>query len=107
MTKEEVTCFDNIREENTEELMEIINENYQRIGIKDIVISSNSGQSALKLCRYLKDEEVNIVAISLHSGFHEGDDISWDENIKEELEENNVMFHGNTRPKWNRQGNQS
>lgn len=63
---------------------------HEKTGIKSIVISTNSGKSALELSKILSDD-VNIVAVSLHSGFHEDDDISWNEKFKTKLEEKGVV----------------
>ena len=90
MEKCEITYFDEIRKENTMEVIGIVKDFQEKSGIRDIVISSNSGKSALELSKELDAKELNIVAISLHSGFHDGDDITWNEEYKGELEDYGV-----------------
>lgn len=88
--KKKITYFDEITQDNTTQLLKTVKRYVEETGIHDIVISSNSGKSALELSKLLGDVDVNLVAISLHSGFSEGDDISWNKQYKQQLEENGV-----------------
>lgn len=88
--KKEVTYFDEIKQENTDELLDVVSEYIRLNDIRDIVISTNSGKSAVDLIGKIDAEKLNVVAVSLHSGFHNGDDISWNEEYKNILEDNGV-----------------
>ncbi len=94
--KSEIIYFNEIKEENTDKLLEAVKKYQEESGIKHIVISSDSGLSALKLSKLLNNPEINIVDVTLHSGFRGGDTTSWNEKYKEELIQRGVQCHMGT-----------
>lgn len=90
--KSSIVYFDKPGKENTEELIEIVSKYQKENKVQNIVISSNTGKSAVLLNDSLNND-ANLVAVTLHSGFHEGDDISWDPKLKDLLEKEGVTCY--------------
>lgn len=54
---------------NTEKTLEVAGERAKQLGIKDIVVASTHGGTALKAARAFKDLKVNLVAVTISEGF--------------------------------------
>jgi len=54
---------------NTEKTLEVARERAKQLGIKDIVVASTHGGTALKAARVFKDLKVNLVAVTISEGF--------------------------------------
>lgn len=77
--------FENPGVENTEKVIELVKERKEELGIKNIVIASASGSSAVKLAENIGD--ANIVNVTHHAGFKGGDGLEVTPENKEKLEE--------------------
>ncbi|MGC9516981.1 MAG: pyruvate kinase alpha/beta domain-containing protein [Methanomicrobiales archaeon] len=65
--KKSIYYFENPGEENTEKLLELVKIRKKELGIKNIVVASVSGNTALKLAE--KIDDADIVSITHHAGF--------------------------------------
>jgi hypothetical protein len=91
MLKESIIYFEKPGN-HTEELANIVREKVIAKGIKHLVMSSNSGESALKFYEILKDTGVNIVSVTEHAGFSGEDKIKINEEKKKELEKRGIKL---------------
>jgi hypothetical protein len=64
-----VTYFGRRGPANTEKTLEIARERAKQLGIKDIVVASTHGGTALKAAKSFKDMKVNIVAVTISEAF--------------------------------------
>jgi hypothetical protein len=64
-----VTYFSRRGPVNTEKTLEIARERAKQLGIKDIVVASTHGGTALKAAKSFKDMKVNIVAVTISEAF--------------------------------------
>jgi len=64
-----VTYFSRRGPANTEKTLEIARERAKQLGIKDIVVASTHGGTALKAAKSFKDMKVNIVAVTISEAF--------------------------------------
>lgn len=69
MTSSEITYFDKPGRQNTDTLLEIVRKRVQDLGLKHVVIASNSGDTAMKALDKLSQLGVNIVVVTSHCGF--------------------------------------
>ena len=67
--KKDIYYFDEPGEKNTDKLIDLVKKRVEELNIKDIVVASISGKTALKVAKKIKD--VNIVSITHHAGFSE------------------------------------
>ena len=64
-----ITYFDKGGIENTTQTLDVAKKRVKELGIKDIVIASTHGGSALKAAEVFKDLKVNLVAVSICEGY--------------------------------------
>ncbi len=83
--------FENPGEQNTDKLIELVKERKEELGIKNIVVASVSGKTALKLRTAMND--VNIVSITHHAGFKEIGKLEITEEYINKLKENDITFY--------------
>ncbi len=88
----EVYHFERPGEANTDLVAEAVNKHIERSGIRDVVVASSSGSTALELAKVIKDQ-ARIICVS-ESAFRREMGAEWpcmDEKIKAELEELGVI----------------
>jgi hypothetical protein len=83
--------FESPGEQNTDKLVEVVKQRKEELGIKNIVVASVSGKTALKLKEAMAD--VNIVSITHHAGFKEKGKLEISEEDKNKLVENGITFY--------------
>lgn len=86
-----ICYFESPGPENTEKLLKLVKERSEELNIKDIVVASVSGRTALKLSKMLPD--ANIVCITHHAGFKEKGKLELDPKIKEKLARKGIKVY--------------
>ena len=64
-----IVYFDNPGEANTEELLQLAKRRAEKLGIRDIVVASNRGNTGLRACEIFKG--YNVVAVTHYTGYKE------------------------------------
>jgi len=81
--KKTITYFDKPGSENTEEMIKLAYERALELNIRDIVVASTHGNTALKVAETFGDERFNIVAVTICEGYKsEGWAMSGEERAK-------------------------
>jgi hypothetical protein len=83
--------FENPGKQNTDKLIELVKQRKEELGIKNIVVASVSGKTALKLREAMVD--VDIVSVTHHAGFKEIGKLEITEEYKNKLKENDITFY--------------
>jgi len=97
--EKKITYFSESGPQNTEKVIEVVKERLKGSEIKHIVVASESGKTALKVARALKDFGVNVICVSGYAGIRKVEDRPWPDmkdEIKEELESLNVKILAET-----------
>ena len=66
-----VAYFDRAGETNTEKTIGLAAERCRDLGIKHIVVATSTGETAIKVAEGFKDQDVKIIAVTLHAGIWE------------------------------------
>lgn len=84
-----ITYFEYAGAPNTEDTLKLAVNRAEELNIKNIVISSTTGDSALKLLGIIKEKKLNISisSVSYHQGFHEEDKMSISEEAIKKLKD--------------------
>lgn len=69
--------------ENTDKTIQLARERAEELGIRDIVVASTHGGTAIKVADAFKDMDANIVAVTICAGFTEEGWIMSDERCEE------------------------
>lgn len=69
--KKNVAYFEKAGPVNTEETVKLARERAAELGIRDIVVASSHGGTALKVAEVFDDPDVNVVAVTICESFHE------------------------------------
>ncbi len=89
--QEKIDYFENEGEQNTREVIELVKERLNsKNNIKSVVVASASGKSALLLAEALEDEDVKIINVTHHAGFHGPNELDITEDMIQKLEEKGV-----------------
>jgi len=64
-----ITYFEKSRPENTSQTLDAARRRAKELGIKDVVVASTHGDTALKTAEAFKDMKVNLVAVSICESF--------------------------------------
>jgi hypothetical protein len=83
--------FESPGEQNTDKLIELVKQKKEELGIKNIVVASVSGKTALKLRESMDD--VDIVSITHHAGFKEKGKLEITDEYKNKLKEKDITFY--------------
>jgi len=83
--------FESPGEQNTNKLIGLVKQRKEELGIKNIVVASVSGKTALKLREAMDD--VAIVSITHHAGFKEKGKLEITEEYKNKLKEKDITFY--------------
>jgi hypothetical protein len=70
MVKKEIAYFEAGGPRNTNETIKLVKERALEIGIRDIVVASTHGGTALKVAEAFGTDKTNIVAVTICEGFH-------------------------------------
>lgn len=85
----QITYFEKEGLDNTDNLINIVKERLADSTIKNVVIASASGESAMKLADALNDD-VNIINVTHHAGFSGPNSLDISEEMIEKLEERGI-----------------
>jgi hypothetical protein len=85
MTERQVSYFPEINEKNTELTLKAVKKRAEKAGIKNIVISSTRGGTALKALEYFKG--YNVVVVTHVAGFKEPGKIEMDDETVQKIRE--------------------
>jgi len=95
MTVKTVTYFEETGPKNTDETLRLARERASELGIRDVVVASSHGGTALKAAKVFGAEKFNIVAVTLSEGFRgEGWTMTADERKK--LQDKGVKVYTGT-----------
>lgn len=89
--KKSITYFEKPGIDNTDELIGLVKERQEELGIKTILVASNTGKTALKVSDEIND--VNIVSVTHHAGFREKGKLETDPEIAKELEKRGIPIY--------------
>jgi len=84
-----IIYFDESGPRNTDRVIEAVKERLGQTNIKYVVVASESGRTALKVAKALKDSDVKIVCVSGYAGIRRVENRSWPDikgEMREELE---------------------
>jgi len=93
------TYFDEPGPRNTDAVIDAVKERLKGSNIKNVVVASESGKTALKVAKALKDIGVKIVCVSGYAGIRKTENRSWPDikgKMKKELETLNVKILNET-----------
>jgi hypothetical protein len=90
MDTKNIRYFVSPGEQNTTDVIEAVKERISGSGIKDIVVASNTGATALALWDKIRDLGVKIISVTEHAGFDGGDRIQISPETRKELEDKGV-----------------
>ncbi|MDZ4170629.1 MAG: pyruvate kinase alpha/beta domain-containing protein [Methanobacteriaceae archaeon] len=86
--EKKIKFFESSGEQNTDELIRLIKSRKEELGIKNIVVASVSGKTALKIADEIPD--MNIVNVTHHAGFKEKGKMEIDSEKKKTLEKRGI-----------------
>ena len=86
----DIIYFDRPGPDNTAGVIKAVRKRAEELGIKFIVVASDSGETSLKFWDALKDIEPIMVSVTEHAGFTEGDRIPLSEEKRRELESRGI-----------------
>ena len=86
-----INYFENKGAENTDNVVELVKQRKEELGIKNIVVASVSGKTALKLREAMGD--VDIVSITHHAGFKEKGKLEITPESIQKLQDKDITFY--------------
>ncbi|HID05956.1 MAG TPA: hypothetical protein EYP10_02290 [Armatimonadetes bacterium] len=86
----EIIYFDRPGAQNTDELVHAVAERCRELGIKHIVVASDSGATALKVWEAVKDLGIQLISVAEHAGYAGGDEPSISVEQREQLERHGI-----------------
>lgn len=86
--EKKIKFFESSGEQNTDELIGLIKARKEELGIKNMVVASVSGKTALKIADEIPD--MNIVNVTHHAGFKEKGKMEIDSEKKKTLEKRGI-----------------
>ncbi len=69
--KDLVVYFDQTGEINTDRTIEVVAQRCKDLGIKHVVVATSTGETAIKVAKGVKDQDVEVIAVTLHAGLWE------------------------------------
>lgn len=88
--------FESPCEQNTDETLRIAKEEALKRGIKYVVVASTWGGTAKKASEVFAGTGINLIIITLNTGFREPGKQDFDLNLKKELEAKGIKVHTGT-----------
>jgi hypothetical protein len=86
MSVKEITYFDRPGPENTSAVVDAVKKRAEELGIKYVVVASNSGRTGLEFYEALKGLELALISVTEHAGFTGGDEVQLSDETSKELE---------------------
>ena len=65
--KKTILCFDELGPQNTDAVIQAVKERIQELGIRHVVVASESGRTALKVAEALRDFDINVVCVTAYA----------------------------------------
>lgn len=65
---QKITYFEQAGEVNTENTIRLAAQRCKDLGIKHVVVATNTGETAIEVAEGFKDQDVKIIAVTLHAG---------------------------------------
>jgi hypothetical protein len=90
MTIKQITYFDKPGRENTDAVAQAVKARALELGIRHVVVASNSGATALKLWNALEGTGVSLVSVPEHAGYAGGDAPSLSDEKRKEQEDKGI-----------------
>lgn len=93
--EKKIAYFDEPGPRNTDRVIDAVEERLRDSNIKYVVVASESGRTALKVAKALKNSGVKIVCVSGYAGIRRTENRSWPDitgRMREELEALNVKI---------------
>lgn len=90
MTVKEITYFDKPGRENTAAVVEAVKRRCAELGIRHVVVASDSGATALKLWKAFGGTGVSLVSVPEHAGYSGGDAPSLSDEMRKEQEDKGI-----------------
>ncbi len=92
MQVKEIIYFDKPGAKNTEAVAVAVRKRCEELNIKNVVVASGSGETALTFCEALEGAGVTLVAVASHAGFWGEDQIDLEPKKREELQKRGVKI---------------
>ena len=86
-----VIYFDDVGEQNTEEVVKASARRAEELGIKHIVIASTGGSTAIKMAKEIEGSDIKLICITHQYGLKEGGKWEMDEDNLKVLEDMGVL----------------
>jgi len=93
--EKKIIYFEELGPRNTDAVIEAVKERLKDSNIKHVVVASESGRTALKVAKALKDSGAKIICVSGYAGIRRVEKRSWPDikgEMKKELEAFNVKI---------------
>ena len=84
--EKKITYFEKPGPQNTEKTISAAKDRADEIGIKDVVVATNHGKTALKTMEVFNSADANIIAVSICEAF---DEEGWTMTNEEKMKLNN------------------
>jgi hypothetical protein len=78
-----VTYFEKTGEINTDETIELAAKRCKELGIKHFIVATTTGETAIKVAKRFKDQDVKIIAVTLHAGIWDKYGAPFPEKVEE------------------------
>ena len=92
MEMREIIYFERPGRENTDAVVRAVKRRVKDLGIKYVIVASDSGETALKFLEALKEMNVTLISVAEHASYVGGDKTSIKPEIRKELEEDYEML---------------
>lgn len=90
MADHQIIYFDRPGPKNTARLVQCVRQRVEALGIRHVVLASNTGDTALAVADALDGLDVNIVCVTEHAGWQNGDALSITDQMRAEVEKRGV-----------------
>ena len=90
MAAKEILYFDRPGPDNTAPLVEAVRHRAEALGIKHVVVASNSGATGLAFHEALHDLAVTVVAVTEHAGYAQDDAVALADDTRREMEQSGI-----------------
>lgn len=91
MRVKEIVYFDKAGPENTTAVIEAVKRRCTELGIKYVVVASDSGETALRLWEAIQNTGVSLICVPQHAGYMGGDNTSITPEKRKDLEAKGIQ----------------
>jgi len=91
MRVKEIVYFDKAGPENTTAVIEAVKRRCIELGIKHVVVASDSGETALRLWEAIQNTGVSLICVPQHAGYMGGDNTSITPEKRKDLEAKGIQ----------------